>query len=350
MGVRQAATGLIFALHVLIAMTSVHPATVRKKPWRRRDSFPCSWLILSSVMLHMSFVGSVHGASLDWDPVVVLSKTKEAVLFMVFEAWCDPPPKQPPDTRPLGSHTCHDEWVYDHLHHVLHQAHYAKEYTFDEATSLSNYLALTRWQLNVVHPDDKLTANTVEPIQCNVTCSANKEGPDFEILFDTGATHSFINDLNDFISDLKVETKSVGGFLGTDAPVMGSGTVQWHLQGDDGQKQTLTTEVYYVPSGQRQLFCPQHHFQSWERSTQATSPGSFTVQATKCIYVDNLGWKMQWSMLALPVLRATCCSQCEASPLVLDPTNTNLTSPQKELKLWHDRLGHCGFGWVQRLM
>jgi hypothetical protein len=108
--------------------------------------------------------------------------------------------------------------------------------------------------------------------------------------------------LDDFISDLRVETKSVGGFLGTDAPVVGSGTVRWELQGEGGQTQTITTEAFYVLSGQRRLFYPQSHFQSWERSTQATSPGSFTVQATKYIYIDNLGWKLQWSILDLPVL------------------------------------------------
>jgi hypothetical protein len=30
-------------------------------------------------------------------------------------------------------------------------------------------------------------------------------------------------------------------------------------------------------------------------------------------------------------------------------TNQNLTNAQKELLTWHWKLGHCHFGWVQRL-
>ncbi len=35
---------------------------------------------------------------------------------------------------------------------------------------------------------------------------------------------------------------------------------------------------------------------------------------------------------------------------LLDSTNFNLTGPQKELLLWHTRLGHAGQAWVQDLM
>ena len=35
---------------------------------------------------------------------------------------------------------------------------------------------------------------------------------------------------------------------------------------------------------------------------------------------------------------------------LLQAINTNLTKPQKELLLWHQRLGHAGFSWVQDLM
>jgi hypothetical protein len=35
---------------------------------------------------------------------------------------------------------------------------------------------------------------------------------------------------------------------------------------------------------------------------------------------------------------------------VLDQVNQNITSAQKELLLWHQRLGHAGFQWNQSLM
>ena len=35
---------------------------------------------------------------------------------------------------------------------------------------------------------------------------------------------------------------------------------------------------------------------------------------------------------------------------LLDKNNHNLSKPEKELLLWHARLGHAGFGWIQGLM
>ena len=35
---------------------------------------------------------------------------------------------------------------------------------------------------------------------------------------------------------------------------------------------------------------------------------------------------------------------------LLDKNNHNLSKPEKELLLWHTRLGHAGFGWIQGLM
>ena len=48
------------------------------------------------------------------------------------------------------------------------------------------------------------------------------------------------------------------------------------------------------------------------------------------------------------------CSSCHrhaiATLYVLDKTNQNLTSAQKDLLLWHFRLGHMGFAHLQQLM
>jgi hypothetical protein len=276
----------------------------------------------------------------------VLSKTREAVLLTVMEeAWYeDPSPPDPPGRyHDWISTTSPEEWVADHIHLVLHHIHFAAEYTDDEATPLRSYLDLTHWHLRRVTPAPEFAShNHVQALQCGVSC-VSSSGKFFENIFDTGATHSFTHDPADFISEITPETISVGGFLGTDAPVLGNGTVQWQVLAPNGKSETITTKAYYVPCGQRRLFCPQRHLQNWERKFQATSPGSFTIHATKCRYIDNLGWSMDWNLLSLPVVQATICPQCQAPPSLLDPANTsNLTGPQKELKLWHDHLGHCG--------
>jgi hypothetical protein len=148
-GFRHSLNGLSFASHVLTAMLSVQPATVRKKPWRWRGVYPRSWMLLSTVMLNMPFVSTVH-AELDWEPDIVVRKTREAVLFFVIESWYNPPDAQPPDPGPWGSLVSQDEWVGDHVHRVIHQTHFANEYVGDEAASLSAFLALTQWRLQRV--------------------------------------------------------------------------------------------------------------------------------------------------------------------------------------------------------
>jgi hypothetical protein len=157
-----------------------------------------------------------------------------------------------------GSLVSQDEWMSDHVHKVLHQTHFANGYVGDEAASLSAFLALTQWRLQRV-PSTK-ESKEAKNVQCNVSCST-RTGPLFEVLFDTGATHSFTNEIGDFITKLHLETMTVGDFLGVDAPVVGSGTVQWHVTNHGGNLQNITTQAYYVPSGQRHLFCPQRHFQ-----------------------------------------------------------------------------------------
>jgi hypothetical protein len=69
----------------------------------------------------------------------------------------------------------------------------------------------------------------------------------FEILVDTGATHSFTFDPNDFISDIQPVNVSVTGFTGTDATVIGVGIVRLIIPGKNGSSHTVKTEAYYVP-------------------------------------------------------------------------------------------------------
>ena len=43
-------------------------------------------------------------------------------------------------------------------------------------------------------------------------------------------------------------------------------------------------------------------------------------------------------------------NELEKTVTLLDKNNHNLTHQQKELMLWHQRLGHAGFRWIQGLM
>jgi hypothetical protein len=211
-------------------------------------------MILSGVMLHMSFVGNLVGAT-DWNDDIVIACTAEAALYKVCAFHWPTPDPEPPDPGPWGSIPNQDEVISDHIHMVLHQAHFAANYVESEAKSLSSYLDICDWQMySVPDPEDVFVAH-VEPIQCHMSCSPQGR-TDFTLLFGTGATHSFTNHIDDFVTDLQTETMSVVGFIGNDATVMGSGTVQWTVHGSNGKTTNIRTEAYYVPAGHRCLFCP----------------------------------------------------------------------------------------------
>jgi hypothetical protein len=218
--------------------------------------------------------------------------------------WPTPDP-EPPDPGPWGSIPNRDEFISDHIHTVLHQAHFTADYVESEAESLNSYLDICNWQMYSIlsNPEDVSVAH-VEPIQCHMSCSP-QGGTDFTLLFDTGATHSFTNNIDDFVTDLQTETMSVVRFIGNDTTVMGSGAVQWTVHGSNGKTTTIRAEAYYVPAGHRRLFCPQRHVTNWECFHELPSPGSFAVQATQCHFVDNLGEKIEWSMISLPEVQAT---------------------------------------------
>jgi hypothetical protein len=168
----------------------------------------------------------------------------------------------------------------DHIHLILDKVSYAEEYSLEYATSLNNYFEVSDWTLRRQAPagphSETVTACMVDPIRCHISCIPSSTGA-FEILFDTGASHSFSFDKADFISEIRPEHITVGGFLGTNAAVLGSGTVLWTVQDDASKLCTIEAEAYYVPTGGRRLFCPQRHFRNWtEQHQPLRSPGSFT--------------------------------------------------------------------------
>jgi GAG-pre-integrase domain len=50
-----------------------------------------------------------------------------------------------------------------------------------------------------------------------------------------------------------------------------------------------------------------------------------------------------------PTLKETAADSAYLNLTILDPANVNLTNAQKELMLWHFKLGHFHLEWVQKL-
>ena len=110
------------------------------------------------------------------------------------------------------------------------------------------------------------------------------------------------------------------------------------------------------------LFSPQSYFQKH-------SSGScyFNAKVTKLTQNDRSVLTFEYNRESnLPLLWAADTSinvsekvfvmgplgqrALEAKLSLLDTSNRNLTNEQKELLLWHQRLGHAGQGWLQSLM
>ena len=174
---------------------------------------------------------------------------------------------------------------------------------------------------------------------------------------DTGASHSFTNDQSDFIDDPEPCNMDIGGFIGDETAAQGMGTVLWYVKDEKGQQQALKTHAYYVLKGTQRLFSPQRHFRDWETKHKKDSPGRFGVSSQNAYFTDKEGWTLRWTLRELPIIMGTqkrdkaLRFECDLEANnVLNEDNPNLSTSQKELLLWHQRLGHVGFGWLQRLM
>ena len=197
-----------------------------------------------------------------------------------------------------------------------------------------------------------------------------------DIILDTGCTFAITHDKRDFIvyhdgsnSDAMVQT--VNG----PTPLSGSGIVRWTLISENGQHLHLNVPCHYVPSSTVRLLSPQDfcQYKGLDRSKDQFGGNSNYFW----MYADHVGPRFQCpidprSNLPVALAKLPChlggctsptsdssslnppCSTCDgqrfASLSVFDETNQNLTSAQKELLLWHSRLGHLGFQHIQKLM
>ncbi|KAG7369081.1 reverse transcriptase RNA-dependent DNA polymerase [Nitzschia inconspicua] len=178
------------------------------------------------------------------------------------------------------------------------------------------------------------------------------------VVVDTGASVSITPDINDFIGPISPpDLPSLQG-LGNSSVVEGVGTVEWQVRDFLGNVRTIRTKAYLVRTAPVRLLSPQTYFKEGLR-------GRLTVthDRTELTLHDGSILSLPFADNHLPYLfpdwqPVVGLTRDDASLLgsaptvalsVADETNQNLTSSQKELLLWHWRLGHSHFSWVQRL-
>ena len=189
--------------------------------------------------------------------------------------------------------------------------------------------------------------------QCNVP-----------IVFDSGASDSVTPFAEDFVSEIAPpDTDQMGGLSGS-TQVTGMGLVEWEVRDSFGNTSKIRTVAYLIPEASIRLFSPQRycstgsaHFAGDGDNILFTSTNEgqelvmtyqphnrlplLTMAAEDEVAYAGISMKM-----ALP---STASTTIEARELLMQE-NYNMRPDQKELCLWHQRLCHAGFSWVQDLM
>ena len=180
------------------------------------------------------------------------------------------------------------------------------------------------------------------------------------IVLDTGASFSITPILKDFVTPIMTTSaESIKG-IANSLNIKGVGKVAWPIRDVFGRTGTVLADAFYVPKAEVRLFSPQCLF----REHQA---GRCIIDHLKTILELPSGGHLEFPFNPgnnLPLMflddyekvglaQADLPTAGSALSGVLDiiaEENRNLTAAQKEVLMWHYRLGHPGIGWVQALM
>ena len=194
-----------------------------------------------------------------------------------------------------------------------------------------------------------------------------------DIVLDTGCTFAITPDRKDFIEYTAGSLGSVQTVNGP-TPMAGYGKVRWTLISEDGKHIRLVVPCHHVPASKVRLLLPQDfcQYNGFDRSKDQFGGNSSNYF---WMHSDHDRTRFQCpidprSNLPVALAKTPChngecgfedpieeehrCTTCHrhsiATMSVFDETNQNITAAQKELLLWHNRLGHLGFAHVQKLM
>jgi hypothetical protein len=261
---------------------------------------------------------------------------------------------QPYTTQELG--TC----LLDHLSRYGHAYNFA--HSFDTIQALDDTSIDFDLGLHPVSPDHSFLA-TIDRLSDGAQClddnitrlvgyyeSTSKEPP---LIFDSGASTIITPLRSDFIQ-FRPTSSRINGLTGG-AEITGEGTVRWTVYDDKGTCQHLDTYAKkLVPSAEVRLFSPIPYFRT---PANRTKGGAFCLNEAGAQFIFPgvcpavISMPLTHNVLPQAVLRRRdnnlFTTDTALLSTVLDPTNTHLTASQKELLLWHQRLGHNGMQRIQ---
>ena len=185
---------------------------------------------------------------------------------------------------------------------------------------------------------------------------------DVPIVIDSGASLSLTPFKNDFISPPEKSALKELNNVSSTSKVEGEGTVAWKIIDFYGVVHTIRTRAYYVPSASIRLYSPQRHFQQQLEGVLTLTHDQVILRPSRSV---SLRFPFH-PMNGLPLMfldderRGHIAGMMAADSAmfndvksiltnVADETNQNLSGPQRELLLWHHKLGHINFDWLQTL-
>ena len=176
------------------------------------------------------------------------------------------------------------------------------------------------------------------------------------IVIDSGASFSVSSLIDDFDFPHYIKMHSKCNQLDGSTDVLGRGPVSWSVPNTSASTTTLRPIARHIPSAQIRLFSPQDYFLQ-------VDGGSLFLDKDGCTLQLPDGDKISVSFNPhnnLPMLSPVVASdslfsfntitQSSINESIASESNQNITSNQKELLVWHWRLGHIGMNWLQSLM
>jgi hypothetical protein len=202
--------------------------------------------------------------------------------------------------------------------------------------------------------------------QAKTVYFSRKDG-ELPIVIDSGASYSVTPNLQDFVGPIReCSTKELNG-LNAPINVVGEGEVDWKIQDVFGIVRSIKTTAYYVPEASVRLFSPQIYFLKWKHGSYLMDHAGTRLtlkDGTSLTFPYNSGSSLPLMLTTKHFNRSskfvglTCqdgqtlgnTAHLSAFLNVADETNQNLSPAEKELLLWHQRLGHAYFQRVQQML
>ena len=203
-----------------------------------------------------------------------------------------------------------------------------------------------------------ITVNT--PSKPEVFLTAHRG--DIPIVLDSGCSTSVTPFKEDFVTPIEPLHDHEMHGLTDSVTIKGIGEVEWPIRDAFGRRATIRTKAYYIPKASVRLCSPQTYMQehkggsilqTHEKVVLTTGEGAnleFPYQPSNNLPLMFLDFAVnQIGMTGRQLAHLQHSHEIDANMTLLE-NNHNLEKPQKELLLWHYRLGHVGLTLLQRLM